>query len=148
MSIRNPCLYTSSCAARCHHGALHAQHAHAAHLVEVRHAHCLVTIRGNRPALAAQLRALPWIDRLVPHRGKGRALPARMSVAPLPGEGPRPVRPGSAGGRLRPAGGRVAVFPTSAFMELKASVRIFARHMPRCGAAISRCSGVERRTRL
>jgi hypothetical protein len=39
--------------------ALHAQRDHAACLVEQRHAHYLVTVKGNQPNLSKQLRALP-----------------------------------------------------------------------------------------
>src|SRR5215469_2347564 len=56
--------------------ALHAQRDHAAHLIEQRHAHYLVTVKGNRPNLSKQLRALPWDQVPVVHRshdvGRGR----------------------------------------------------------------------------
>jgi predicted transposase YbfD/YdcC len=56
--------------------ALHAQRDHAAYLVEQRHAHYLVTVKGNQPNLSKQLRALPWDQVPVVHRshdvGHGR----------------------------------------------------------------------------
>lgn len=55
-----------------HHDALIAQRSDARHMVEQRNAHCLSTIKGNQPNLAAQLRALPWRDVPVVHRSGGR----------------------------------------------------------------------------
>jgi predicted transposase YbfD/YdcC len=56
--------------------ALHAQRETARYLVERRHAHYLVTIKGNQPNLARQLRGLPWKQVPVLHksadRGHGR----------------------------------------------------------------------------
>ena len=56
--------------------ALHAQRDHATYLVEQRRAHYLVTVKGNQPKLAAQLRGLPWREVPVVHRayeaGHGR----------------------------------------------------------------------------
>jgi len=56
--------------------ALHAQRDHAACLVGQRHAHYLVTVKGNQPNLSKQLRALPWEQVPVVHRshdvGHGR----------------------------------------------------------------------------
>ncbi|MHA6800194.1 ISAs1 family transposase [Bounagaea algeriensis] len=54
--------------------ALHCQTAHAEHLLGERGAHYLVTVKGNQPALRAQLHALPWKQVPVGHteRGHGR----------------------------------------------------------------------------
>jgi hypothetical protein len=48
--------------------ALHAQRDHAAYLAEQRHAHYLVTVKGNQPNLSKQLRALPWDRALASNR--------------------------------------------------------------------------------
>jgi predicted transposase YbfD/YdcC len=52
--------------------AMHAQRAHATHLVQQRHAHYLFTVKDNQPTLAAQLRALPWKQVPVLHRQTSR----------------------------------------------------------------------------
>ena len=80
------------------------------------------TIKGDRPALATQLRALPW------EKTSSRSITARAGRCRFTGRshfGPEVVPaclPGCAGGCPRPTGGRVAIFPTSAFMEMKACV--------------------------
>lgn len=51
--------------------ALHAQTAHARFLIEDKGAHYIAVIKGNRPALHRQLKALPW--REVPLQDKTRA---------------------------------------------------------------------------
>lgn len=53
--------------------ALHAQRAHADYLVLQRGAHYLLTIKGNQPALFAQLKVLPWKSAPVVHRSEDRA---------------------------------------------------------------------------
>lgn len=87
-------------------------------------------------------------DLLAQHHGKCEALRARVAVVPLSGDGLR-LFSDCAGGLPRPAGGRVAIFPTSAFMEMKACVPAeYARgRRPRRGAAVLRCGGAGRRTR-
>jgi predicted transposase YbfD/YdcC len=42
--------------------AMHTQCAHADYLVLQRGAHYLITVKGNQPALHAQLKSLPWKD--------------------------------------------------------------------------------------
>jgi hypothetical protein len=80
------------------------------------------TIKGVPPALATQLPFLHLImTTCVPSRGRSPPPPALVSVVPLSGDGPR-LFP-----RLRgrsPVAGRrrVAIFPTSAFMEMKTCV--------------------------
>jgi predicted transposase YbfD/YdcC len=53
--------------------ALHTQRAHADYLVLERGAHYLVTVKGNQPALHAQLKALPWKQMPVVHTSTDRA---------------------------------------------------------------------------
>jgi predicted transposase YbfD/YdcC len=53
--------------------ALHAQRAHADYLVLQRGAHYLFTVKGNQPALCAQLKALPWAEVPVMHASTDRA---------------------------------------------------------------------------
>src|SRR5581483_9878577 len=53
--------------------ALHTQRAHADYLVLERGAHYLVTVKGNQPALFAQLKALPWKQVPVVHTSADRA---------------------------------------------------------------------------
>jgi predicted transposase YbfD/YdcC len=64
--------------------ALHAQRAHAAYLVEERHAHYLLTIKHNQRTLARQLSRLPWKEVPVLHtqtgRGHGREEQRRVQV--------------------------------------------------------------------
>lgn len=53
--------------------AMHAQRGHADYLVLQRGAHYLLTVKGNQPALYAQLKALPWADVPVAHTITNRA---------------------------------------------------------------------------
>jgi predicted transposase YbfD/YdcC len=53
--------------------ALHAQRAHADYLVLERHAHYLLTVKGNQPSLLHQLKALPWKDVPPAHSSTVRA---------------------------------------------------------------------------
>jgi predicted transposase YbfD/YdcC len=57
--------------------ALHAQPAHAEYLAGQRGAHYLITVKGNQPALRAQLAGLPWWQIPAAHdtreKGHGRA---------------------------------------------------------------------------
>jgi hypothetical protein len=52
--------------------ALHAQRAHAAYLVDKRHAHYLLTIKNNHRKIAGQLHKLPWKDVPILHTQTGR----------------------------------------------------------------------------
>ncbi|MGI8418362.1 MAG: ISAs1 family transposase [Nakamurella sp.] len=53
--------------------ALHCQRSHAHYLVTRRRAHYLLTVKGNQPALHAQLAALPWTDVPTGHTAAGKA---------------------------------------------------------------------------
>lgn len=129
--------------------APHAQRDHPACLVEIPHAHHLVAINGDQPILATRLRVLSWKDVPAPHRGKSRALPTRIPVAPLPGEGLRPYA--QAARRPSPPGRRPCCgLPHRCFHGnegIRAS-RYPRGKFPRRGAAISRCAGMEPGTRM
>ena len=51
--------------------ALHCVRDHATYLVE-RHAHYLLTVKGNQPKLRRQFAALPWADVPISHRAQDR----------------------------------------------------------------------------
>jgi predicted transposase YbfD/YdcC len=53
--------------------ALHAQRGHADYLMLERGAHYPLTVKGNQPALFAQLKALPWKKAPVMHRSDDHA---------------------------------------------------------------------------
>jgi predicted transposase YbfD/YdcC len=69
--------------------ALHTQREHADWLVSVKHAHYLLVVKANQPALHQQLKALPW--RKIPladqthHRGHGRVEIRRLQVTTTAG---------------------------------------------------------------
>jgi predicted transposase YbfD/YdcC len=52
--------------------ALHAQRAHATHLVDQRGAHYPLTVKNNRPTPARRLQKPPWTDAPVPRRSTAR----------------------------------------------------------------------------
>lgn len=53
--------------------AMHTQRAHADYLVLERAAHYLITVKGNQPALYAQVKALPWKKVPTAHTSNDRA---------------------------------------------------------------------------